>query len=703
MRRACELVCVLSAAVSGADFQINSQDTTLCLTEEYFDASTLSCVSCAPNSLKSPDGQSCICVNGYKTTYTVSGTKLVLSCVLCVGEGVTNDNGDCIPCGSALLTQGRCICASGIFTDRDERGVLLQSGTCLECAAERLEGMDGTCSACQTDLPIPDPDGATGTCGCQYKNEVNEVDVCFVSVEAQTKTASVFVNRANSAITSQVIQQNIYTAYRHCVELHSSTACNQLANFCTLQLIESSSACSLLAYIQTLQPLVEGHASWFQFTPWVVVDPSDVSTIEEDSSITTEYTFSDTLNIVSSSYDVNGTFLGYEAVETGFLQLCKFPEFHLRAAWSFAAPQTRSCTLSPSAIFALGSTKFRELFVKYENENREYLYPIVIKQACDSSCLIGSSFEYFRRFFVVDTISTIEPGTIQPTIVRYASKIHMKVKMRGRSLIYPPILELTYSDISLTDDDVVVNFEVSYANSEAVEAANEKAWTIAIGCLIPLFFIISIIPFVSWNRRNGTGLLDLTMIVKFILAVMDGVSWAFLIIVFGFSFYWFLENNGEVPTDQVVPISTKQMGLFKAFISLAFIFKALDVIHIIVRQSKLDIFFIDWEREKPLAEGDQALKKSQPSKISIWRTVFAANEWVEIQTVRKTSIVLQLFIVIFLLEVLNFDMYGCKTPVNSPAFLTNCASGEFREDSIYLRAGKKNDIILIMRLYIKIT
>ena len=55
---------------------------------------------------------------------------------------------------------------------------------------------------------------------------------------------------------------------------------------------------------------------------------------------------------------------------------------------------------------------------------------------------------------------------------------------------------------------------------------------------------------------------------------------------------------------------------------------------------------------------------------------------------RKTSNVLQLFIVIFMLEVLNFDMYGCKTPAKSPAFSVNCETEDFREDSIYLRAGK---------------
>jgi hypothetical protein len=108
------------------------------------------------------------------------------------------------------------------------------------------------------------------------------------------------------------------------------------------------------------------------------------------------------------------------------------------------------------------------------------------------------------------------------------------------------------------------------------------------------------------------------MIVKLILTVFDGVSWAFFFIVFGFSFYYFLENNGDVPPEPIPEPS----AAFKAFISLAFIFKVLDIVHLIIRQSSVDLFLIDWEREKPLAVGDQGklmiklLKLKFPAKFS---------------------------------------------------------------------------------------
>lgn len=43
--------------------------------------------------------------------------------------------------------------------------------------------------------------------------------------------------------------------------------------------------------------------------------------------------------------------------------------------------------------------------------------------------------------------------------------------------------------------------------------------------------------------------------------------------------------------------------------------------------------------------------KSQASPVSIWRTYFVANEWNEIQTVRKINPTFQVIAVLFFLEV----------------------------------------------------
>ena len=80
----------------------------------------------------------------------------------------------------------------------------------------------------------------------------------------------------------------------------------------------------------------------------------------------------------------------------------------------------------------------------------------------------------------------------------------------------------------------------------------------------------------------------------------------------------------------------------------------------------IDIFFIDWERPKDGGGKMRADGKTvnSESSVSIWRTYFVANEWNEIQTIRKTNVFFQLMGTLFFLEVLRFKEYGRSDPTN---------------------------------------
>ena len=114
-------------------------------------------------------------------------------------------------------------------------------------------------------------------------------------------------------------------------------------------------------------------------------------------------------------------------------------------------------------------------------------------------------------------------------------------------------------------------------------------------------------------------------------------------------------------------------------------FQALQFLHKLISQITIDIFFIDWERPKgkvlKAVEGNESnhlyqvsfstivkqrrwnvllILSPQPGEggvrsatvpVSIWRTYFVANEWNEIQTVRKINPLFQVLTVLFLLEV----------------------------------------------------
>ena len=119
-----------------------------------------------------------------------------------------------------------------------------------------------------------------------------------------------------------------------------------------------------------------------------------------------------------------------------------------------------------------------------------------------------------------------------------------------------------YSDISATSSHkITTKFRVLYTNPSAVESSITRGWNIATGVIIALFFFISLVPVVAYTRRDGAQTLNLgQVVIKFILCIIDGVAWALMAVAFGFAFYWFLENNGEVPTD---PITDSHISHFK--------------------------------------------------------------------------------------------------------------------------------------------
>ncbi len=57
------------------------------------------------------------------------------------------------------------------------------------------------------------------------------------------------------------------------------------------------------------------------------------------------------------------------------------------------------------------------------------------------------------------------------------------------------------------------------------------------------------------------------------------------------------------------------------------VFRLFSYLDMIIRQTSLDLFFIDWEKPKYFSEG-------APPKVSVWRNLFIANEFNELSNWR---------------------------------------------------------------------
>jgi len=100
--------------------------------------------------------------------------------------------------------------------------------------------------------------------------------------------------------------------------------------------------------------------------------------------------------------------------------------------------------------------------------------------------------------------------------------------------------------------------------------------------------------------------------------------------------------------------SSEHLFAYQSLLGAVFCAKLVHILDLLYCQTQQDIFFIDWEQPHTSVSGNPT--------VSVWRSVFVANEWVKIQTERSTSIELTLFFLIFLLEGVGVQSFATLIP-----------------------------------------
>lgn len=114
----------------------------------------------------------------------------------------------------------------------------------------------------------------------------------------------------------------------------------------------------------------------------------------------------------------------------------------------------------------------------------------------------------------------------------------------------------------------------------------------------------------------------------------------------------------------VMPSSTSSIVV--VYLAIGFALKLIDLFHVIMVQSNVNIFLIDWERpagqHAPSADGTKKPKQDREVPVSIWRTYFVANEWNELQTLRRINPTFQVIATVFFLDVVGFGNLATEDP-----------------------------------------
>ncbi|KAL7984184.1 hypothetical protein Chor_002754 [Crotalus horridus] len=652
---------------AGRGFFLPLHDPQRCAGTQYFDIASLDCRGCGEFQKQSTQGTSCDCLPGFKKVFDKGGTSII--CEKCpeIMNGVTQDGWDCITCPSGLTIEGKCICANNeILVERNINGSLLKVALCVQCDGKEqsfsiANALNNMCKRCE-----PTFISVNKSCSCSEPNILTG-SLCFTSTG----------NFPPKGITTVRFGKLLYS---------NLTSCQALGNMCVMNMNSLSSAtpdaCGLFQFVFANTVglgTVHSISFWRQSLPWLFYgdQPGLASQVLDGTEFPTSFTFKEKdkdvqLKFIAASYDAMGNFLKWQHLEDGLLQLCPDTLMRLNAAYRFGTTYQQKCIISVSKILKdYAEPVFYDIFLEYrdEEDGQQYLWavPVLNVNLKYNEILVnqGSNVNNWfltRRIFLVDTLSGRENDLeSQPKVIRIASKIAISIRLvrnTQRGAIYPPLITVAYSDVLIQNpnaENIMVSFSVDYEMNQSEAHIHTD---IALGVLGGLAVLWSLLKTAGWKRRIGSPMIDLQTVTKFLLFYAGDLANVFFIITVGTGIYWLIFFKAQQFVSVLLP-QPSQEDKFISYAGCAFVLKALHFLHLLVSQLSIDIFFIDWERPKgkvlKAVEGENGIR-SVSTPVSIWRTYFIANEWNEIQTIRKINPLFQVLAVLFFLEVIYFSV-----------------------------------------------
>ncbi|KAK1163496.1 meckelin-like isoform X1 [Acipenser oxyrinchus oxyrinchus] len=585
-----------------------------CGMTEFFNSAFLQCSACGANQIRSSDGLQCVCKDGY--TVTDVGSPIV-ECAACTGT-VSQDKRRCLKCTSGNV----CTCTAD-QTQVDS----LDTVSCVTCPSNSVVNLDSaTCVQCQETFYA-----ATGTCHCPTAQLMG--GLCF-------KEPSI-TEVLGTVPHSFWFQTYLDAGYLACTAYNNLTACQLLTNMVILSFnVLDSRAYNL--YNKALATSV--------YLPRLVYN-NPLVPLGQTAPRGLSFQRNAKINFKIAKYDASGHFLGWQDVTGGTLQLCSDTQKKLDAAYLFGTSYSQSCSVQISELLKqFPEPVFYELFLQYsDSQGNESLWPVPVMSSPGSS-------QVQQRFFLVDGLTGRQDNlNSQPQYVTYASKLVLSVYQPISSPGNEPPFKLTvqYTTVNINgqpNSQTQVAFAVTYSMNQDSKRTNTF---IALAVLGGLSIFLAMLETSSWSHRAGQQFINCTTIIKYLAFLTGNVANTLFLITIGTGIYWLVAFKGQhTAVDVALPSPGGSLETdFIIYLSLAFAFKALQLIHMLVVQMTISIFLIDWERPKNTKH--HAGSSSSAPSVSAWRTFFVANEWNEIQTTRKLNPLLQLFAVLLILEVIG--------------------------------------------------
>lgn len=300
----------------------------------------------------------------------------------------------------------------------------------------------------------------------------------------------------------------------------------------------------------------------------------------------------------------------------------------------------------------------------------------------DMTDFTGAKFT--RRFFMVDLVSSQPAAGGAPSIMRIAQTVSLKIPVQ-KTTVMMPVLEITYTERSISslsslDTSIVstvpVSFTTTYQSSESSIIVSLQSLFIV---LVVFAGLTAIYQCHHWNRRteSATESPSFYVMTWWVIIFARLTSFLLFFAMSAVCIYWFAIFKYQGSITSILPTDSTSLLLFTSCLWVLFGCSLATVLFGILNKCSVDIFFIDWEKtrgrvvhafnEDPVG----TVEKLVP--VSIWRTLFIANEWCQLQIYRRVRIDVTLIFVLLVmvygnLRELSYPTTNKKiTPTGSPS------------------------------------
>uniref|UniRef100_A0A2K5W661 Transmembrane protein 67 n=1 Tax=Macaca fascicularis TaxID=9541 RepID=A0A2K5W661_MACFA len=594
------LLLSLPRFLQAQTFSFPFQQPEKCDNNQYFDISALSCVPCGVNQRQDARGTSCVCLPGFQMISNNGGPAVI--CKKCPEnmKGVTEDGWNCISCPSGLTAEGKCHCPAGhILVERDINGTLLSQATCELCDGNEnsfmvANALGDRCIRCEPTFV-----NTSKSCACSEPNILTG-GLCFSNTGnfPLRRISTARYGEVGVSLTSEWFAKYLQSSAAACWVYANLTSCQALGNICVMNMnsydFATFDACRLFQFIfENTAGLSTVHSIsfWRQNLPWLF--------------------YGDQLGLApqvlsSTSLPTNFSFKG----------------------------ENQNTKLK----FVAASYDIRGNFLKWQT-----LEGGVLQLCPDTETRLNAAYSFGTTYQQNCEIPISKILIDFPTPIFYDVYLEYADENQHQYILAVPVLNL-----NLQHNKIFVN-----------QDSNSGKWL-----LTRRIFLVDAVS----GRENDLGsqprvirvATQISLSVHLVPNTINGNIYPPLITIAYSDIDIKDANSQSVKAQKSVSVLLPmpvQEERFVTYVGCAFALKALQFLHKLISQITIDVFFIDWERPKgkvlKAVEGEGGVR-SATVPVSIWRTYFVANEWNEIQTVRKINSLFQVLTVLFFLEVVGF-------------------------------------------------